>query len=34
MGKNADATCGVCGRSYADCPEDEAKKAETADLRQ
>jgi hypothetical protein len=34
MGKNADATCGVCGRSYADCPEDEAKKAETAGMRQ
>lgn len=23
MGKDADATCSVCGRSYADCPEDE-----------
>ena len=27
MGKDADETCDVCGRSYADCPEDEAKQA-------
>jgi hypothetical protein len=25
LGEDADETCGVCGRSYSDCPEDEAQ---------
>lgn len=27
LGKDADGTCSVCGRSYSDCPEDEARPA-------